>query len=75
MDPGTKPTAKSQDYWDKLERRVRSTIQLCLSDSVLLNVCGEDSGVKLWAKLGSLYQSKSFVNTAKEVVSPQNGRE
>ena len=61
VDPGTKPTATSQEDWDKLERRARSTIQLCLSDSVLLNVSGEDSAVKLWAKLGSLYQSKSLV--------------
>ena len=57
VDPGTKPTAMSQDDWDKLERRVRSTIRLCLSDSMLLNVSGEDSVVKLWEKLGSLYQS------------------
>ena len=33
-----------------------------LSDSVLLNVSGEDSVVKLWPKLGSFYQSKSLVN-------------
>ena len=62
MDPSTKPTTMSQEYWDKLERRARSTIRLCLSDSVLLNVSGEDSAVKLWEKLGSLYQSKSLVN-------------
>ena len=35
---------------------------MCLSDSVFLNVSGEDSVVKLWEKLGSLYQSKSLVN-------------
>jgi len=62
VDSGTKPTATSQEDWDKLERRARSTIRLCLSDSVLLNVSGEDSVVKLWEKLGSLYQSKSLVN-------------
>ena len=62
VDPGTKPTATSQEYWDKLERRARSTIRLCLSNSVLLNVSSEDSAVNLWAKLGSLYQSKSLVN-------------
>ena len=26
VDTGTKPTATSQDDWDKLEKRVRSTI-------------------------------------------------
>ena len=62
MDPGTKPTATSQEDWDKLERRERSTIQLCLSDSVLLNVSGEDSVVNIREKLGSLYQSKYLVN-------------
>ena len=36
VDLGTKPTAMSQDHWDKLERRARSTIRLCLSNSVLL---------------------------------------
>ena len=35
---------------------------MCLSYFVLLNVYGEDSTVKLWAKIGSLYQSKSLVN-------------
>ena len=48
VDSSTKPAATSQDDWDKLERRVRSTIRLCLSDFVLLNVSGEDSVVKLW---------------------------
>jgi hypothetical protein len=52
----------SREEWEKLERRERSTIQLCLADSVLLNVSGEDSTKKLWDKLGSLYQSKSLVN-------------
>ena len=62
VDLGTKLAATSQDDWDKLDRRVRSKIRLELSDSVLLNVYGEDSAVNLWAKLGSLYQSKSLVN-------------
>ena len=30
VDLGTKPIATSQDDWDKLERRARSTIRLCL---------------------------------------------
>ena len=29
---------------------------------MLLNVSSEDSAIKLWVKLGSLYQSKSLVN-------------
>jgi hypothetical protein len=60
--PGTQPTCMSTKEWEKLERRERSTIQLCLADSVLLNVSGEYSSKKLWDKLGSLYQSKYLVN-------------
>ena len=52
MDPGTKPIAMSSDYWDKLDRKVRSTIHLCLSNLVLLIVYGEDSAKKLWGKKG-----------------------
>ena len=62
VDPGTNPTGVSTEDWEKLDRKVRSTICLCLSDLVLLNVSGEDSVKKLWEKLGNLYQSKSLVN-------------
>ena len=62
VDPGTKPIEMSQYYWDKLERRERSTIRLCLSDLLLLNIYDEDGVVKIWEKLGSLYQLKSLVN-------------
>ena len=50
VDPGTKPTGVSTKDWEKLDRKVRSTIHLCLSDSILLNVSGEDSTKKLWEK-------------------------
>jgi hypothetical protein len=50
------------EEWEKLERRAKSMIRLCLVDSILLNVLGEDSVKKLWDKLGSLYQSISLVN-------------
>jgi hypothetical protein len=50
------------EEWEKIERRARSTIRLCLANLVLLNVSGEDSTKKPWDKLGSLYQSKSLVN-------------
>jgi hypothetical protein len=43
------------EEWEKLERKEISTIQLCLADSVLLNVSGEDLAKKLWDKLRSLY--------------------
>ena len=62
MDLGTKHTTMSKEDWDKLDRKERSMIRLCLSDSILLNVSGEYSAKKLWKKLGNLYQSKSLVN-------------
>jgi hypothetical protein len=34
----TQPTGMSKEDWEKLDRRERSTIRLCLEDSVLLNV-------------------------------------
>jgi hypothetical protein len=60
--PGTISTGMSMEEWEKLERRARSTIQLCLADLVLPNVSDEDSAKKSWEKLGSLYQLKSMVN-------------
>ena len=62
VDLGTNPTTMSKEDLDKLDRKVRSTIDLSLSDSVLLNVSREDSAKKLWEKLGNLYQSTSLGN-------------
>ena len=61
VDLGTKPTGLSNEEWKKLDRKAKSTIQLCVSDSVLLNVSGEAMAKALWDKLGTLYQSKSLV--------------
>jgi hypothetical protein len=41
VDPGTAPTSMSIEDWMKLDRKEKSTIWLCLSDSVLLNVSRE----------------------------------
>jgi hypothetical protein len=54
VDPGTTPTGTSTDDWKKLDRKEKSTIRLCLSDSVLLNVSEEDTTKYLWDKLGKL---------------------
>jgi hypothetical protein len=59
---GTIMKGMSREEWEKLERRERSMIQICIAYSVLLNVSGEDLAKKPWDKLGSLYQSKSLVN-------------
>ena len=62
VDPGTKPMAMSNEDWKKLDRKAKSTIRLCVSDSVLLNVSREATKNNFWEKLGTLYQSKSLVN-------------
>jgi hypothetical protein len=45
-----------------MDQKAKSTIRLCLSDLVLLNVSEEATTKDLWEKLGKLYQSKSLVN-------------
>eukprot|EP00253_Pinus_taeda_P023778 PITA_23778 len=62
VDPGTKPIGVSGEEWKKLDWKEKSSIQLCASDPVLLNVSGEAIMKALWDKLGTLYQSKSLVN-------------
>ena len=62
VDPGTKPMAMSDEDWKKLDRKAKSTIRLCVSGSVVLNVSREATVKTLWDKLGTLYQSKSLVN-------------
>lgn len=62
VDPGTKPTGVSDKELKKLDQKAKSTIHLCVLDSVLLNVSGEATAKALWEKLGTLYQSKSLVN-------------
>lgn len=62
VDSCTKPTRVSDEEWKKLDWKAKSTIQLCVSDSVLLNVSGEATSKALLDKLGTLYQSKSLMN-------------
>jgi hypothetical protein len=57
VDPGTAPTRTSADDWKKTDRKEKSTIRLCLSDSVLLNVSEEATAKDLWEKLGKLLLS------------------
>ena len=52
----------SDEDWKKLDQKAKSTIRLCVLDSVLLNVSGEATTKNLWEKIGTLYQSKSLVN-------------
>jgi hypothetical protein len=52
---GNIPSGMLREESEKLERRERNTIQICLADSVLLNGLGEDLANKLWDKLESFY--------------------
>ena len=62
VDLDTKPKGVFDEEWKKLDWKAKSTIRLCILDSVLLNVSGEATTKALWEKLGTLYQSKSLVN-------------
>ena len=59
---GVMPTGMKVEDWEKIDRTERSSIRLCLSDSVLLNVSNEKSTQVLWEKLGNFYQTKFLVN-------------
>eukprot|EP00253_Pinus_taeda_P010171 PITA_10171 len=62
LDPSAKPMGVSDEEWKKLDQKAKSTIRLCVLDSVLLNVSREATVKALWDKLGTLYQYKSLVN-------------
>eukprot|EP00253_Pinus_taeda_P003019 PITA_03019 len=62
VDLGTKLVGVSDEEWKKLDQKAKSTIRLCVPDSVLLNVSGEAMVKALWDKLGTLYQFKSLMN-------------
>eukprot|EP00253_Pinus_taeda_P013395 PITA_13395 len=68
VDPGTKPTGVTDEEWKKLDRKAKSTIRLCVSDSVLLNVsgklrrrlCGTNSWDSLVIAIGSNANALQF---------------
>ena len=47
VELGTKLMGTLDEDWKKLKRKSKSTIWLCLVDSVLLNVSGEDTAKNL----------------------------
>ena len=55
VDLGMAPIGTSADDWKNMDPKAKSTIRLCLSDSVLLNVSEEATAKDLWEKLGKLY--------------------
>ncbi|KAJ0085302.1 hypothetical protein Patl1_08742 [Pistacia atlantica] len=48
--------------WDKMDRKAKGLIRICLEDSVLMNVMDQDTAKGLWQKLENMYLSKSLVN-------------
>ena len=55
VNPSTAPTGTSATDWKKMDWKAKSTIRLCLLDSILLNVLGEATTKELWNELGNLY--------------------
>ena len=54
------PTTMSDEENDELMEKAHSAILLCLSNKVLCKVAEEDTAVKLWLRLESLYMTKSL---------------
>ncbi|MGV7343113.1 hypothetical protein PJI17_30905 [Mycobacterium kansasii] len=50
------------DEWNTLDKKVLSSIRLCLTDEVLYNVLREKTTASLWAKLENMYAKKSSEN-------------
>ncbi|PKI45057.1 hypothetical protein CRG98_034558 [Punica granatum] len=59
---GTKPESMSASDWEELDEKVLSTIQFCLTNTILWEVLYEKKAVGLWAKLETLYMTKSLAN-------------
>ena len=57
-----RPAAMDDDDWEEMESRALSAIRLCLADDVLFNIVSETTAAGLWAKLESLYMTKSLTN-------------
>ncbi|KAL8502265.1 hypothetical protein ACS0TY_021405 [Phlomoides rotata] len=59
-----KPKSKDVDEeeWNTREEKAHSTIMLCLSDDVIIEVADQETADGLWKKLESLYMTKSLTN-------------
>ncbi|MBA0653764.1 hypothetical protein Goklo_020900, partial [Gossypium klotzschianum] len=50
------------DKWEELDEKTLSTIQLCLTNTVLQEVLMEKTSSTLWKMLETLYVTKSLAN-------------
>ncbi|KAG6390907.1 hypothetical protein SASPL_148652 [Salvia splendens] len=57
-----KKADEKDDKWVTLAEKAHSTIMLCLSDDVIIEVANQETAVALWTKLESLYMTKSLTN-------------
>lgn len=59
---GKKPENLNQTEWEELDEKALSTIQLCLTNTVLQEVLMEKTSFALWKRLETLYATKSLAN-------------
>ncbi|KAG6394709.1 hypothetical protein SASPL_145299 [Salvia splendens] len=57
-----KKADEKDDEWVTLDEKAHSTIMLCLSDDVIIEVVDREIVAALWTKLESLYMMKSLTN-------------
>ena len=57
-----KPTAMSDEVWNKTDEKAMAEIFLSLSENVLFNVNNEKTTKEVWDKLHSMYQTASAAN-------------
>ncbi|KAL1540759.1 Retrovirus-related Pol polyprotein from transposon TNT 1-94 [Salvia divinorum] len=53
---------ENDEEWITLDEKAHSTIMLCLSDDVIIEVADQETVAALWTKLESLYMTKSLTN-------------
>ena len=58
----TKKAMEDDKEWTTLDGKAHSTIMLSLSDDVIIEVADQETAAALWAKLESLYMTKSLTN-------------
>ncbi|KAG8479429.1 hypothetical protein CXB51_029695 [Gossypium anomalum] len=57
-----KPENLNKTKWEELDEKALSTIQLCLTNTVLQEVLMEKTSSALWKRLETLYATKSLAN-------------
>ncbi|XP_050914815.1 uncharacterized protein LOC127129727 [Lathyrus oleraceus] len=64
QDKGTKPTGKSDDDWNVMNRKTVGQIRQWIDQSVFHHVAQETVAYTLWTKLETLYERKTAQNKA-----------